>query len=197
MADPISLGMVGISAGSALLGGINSAQGAAAQGASQQAMYNYKAGVALINKQIADQNADYAIKVGESQAQATGIAGRTAVGSQRAVASGSGLDVGSGSKASVIESTQMVAEQNQATVRADAARRAYGYEVQGAQDVAQAGLDTAAGEDAKAASSYKVAGSILGTASSVASKWSTASQAFGSGASPSRGDDFMLHFSGD
>ena len=71
MADPISIAAMGMSAASGIVG----AFGAAQKDDATSAMYNYKAGVAQANQQVAQQNADYAIQVGGVKAEQEGIEG--------------------------------------------------------------------------------------------------------------------------
>jgi hypothetical protein len=66
-------------------------------------------------------------------------------------------------------------------IRANAAKKAYGFEVGAAEDVAQAGAYTVAGETSVTAGDIGAVSSVLGAAGSVSSKWLQASQAFGSG----------------
>lgn len=202
--DPVSIGF-GVSAATTALGAITSAEGSkqageakarasmsqAASYEAQAKMEEYKAGVARVNKQIAEQNKDYSLKIGETQAQAEGMKTRFQVGEARASGGASGLDVNRGSKARVIESTEAVGEQGQAVVRADAAKRAYGYDVEATNLEAQAKLDEMGASNLRigvagatsAAADYRTAGdigataSLLGGASSVASKWTQASSA--------------------
>ena len=170
--DPVSLAVISIGASAA--GGGVSALGALQSGQAANSMYQYKAGVAAINEKIAKQNAEYTLKVGETEAQASGMKTRFAVGSSRVAGGASGLDVNTGSKSRVIESTEAIGEQNQAVVRSDAAKRAYGYEVEAMQDTAQGQLYKMAGEQSVTASKYGAASSVLGAAGSVSDKWLTA-----------------------
>src|SRR5438046_728171 len=115
MADPVTLGVAGISAGATILGGLNQAEGAKnqaaaaqfqgqaalLQGKAQSDLYNYQAGVALLNKQIAEQEADYARKAGEVQAQTSDMQTRFKIGITKAVQGASGLDVGGSSAQAV------------------------------------------------------------------------------------------------
>lgn len=170
--DPVTL--TGISMATTALGGGISALGQLQGGKASQAMYEYRAGVADVNRIIAEQNADYDLKVGEAQAQRVGMEGRYKVGQQVARASGSGIDVNVGSKARVIESVHEIAQHDQAVVRADAAKRAYDHRVQAMEHTAQGQLYRAAGAQSRTAGEYSALGSILGTAGSVASKWTDA-----------------------
>lgn len=183
MAAPVAIAAIGLGLGVA--GGINSAMGAAAEGQAKANMYQYQAGVAQMNKTVADQNRDYASAAGEVEAQQSGMKTRFEIGSQKAIQSAGNLDVNSGSNLDVRTSQAAVGQENQNLIRSNAARRAYGYEVEGANATAQAQVYKMSADNAITAADYKVAGSIIGTASSVAGKWTQASAAFGSGSSGS------------
>lgn len=188
MADPVSLGAIsiGLSAG----GSLASAFGAQSKGKAAQQMYNYQAGIADFRKKIALQNRDYALQVGESQAQRYGLKAAATQATTRAVEGASGIDVGSGSKAAVIKSEQKVAAMDMATIRNNAARTAYGYMVEATGEEAQAGLYRLAGTNARKAGNIDMASSLISGATSVASKWYQGSSAglFG----PSSGGGYDL-----
>lgn len=152
------------------------AYGVAKKEAAEQQANNYQAGVARINKQIAQQNAEYSRATGEVEAEQSGIKTRQQVGGVVAAKSASGLDVGSGSAADVIESQRDVGIYDQALIRSNAARRAFGYEVEATKDESQAQLFKMGAGNAKTAGDIGVASSILGGAGSVASKWMDASR---------------------
>lgn len=169
--------MAAVSMGSTLLGGITSAFGASAQAQSQAAMYNYQSQVAETNRQIAEQNKNYAIAAGEVSAQEAGMKARFQRGMTIAQQGAGGLAVGSGSNARVVESELEIGQQDQALIRSNAARTAYGYEVEATADTAQSQLDQMAAASAKKAGTINVFGSLLGAAGSVSSKWLQADQA--------------------
>lgn len=173
MADPVSITAIsmGLSAG----GGVLNAFGASKKGKAAQAMYNYQAGMADYRSKIALQNRDYALQVGEDTAERYGIKAAATEGTTRAVAGASNIDIGSGSKARVIASEKKVAAMDMATIRNNAARRAYGYMVEAESETQQAGLYRAAGRNAKSAANMEVASSLISGATSVASKWYQAS----------------------
>lgn len=180
MADPVSAMAVGGMVSTAA-GGILGAFGAQEQGEAQSKMYQYQAGVARINQKIAEQNADYARAAGEVEAQKSGMETRARVGQIRAAQGASNLDVNTGSAAAVRASQQAVGQEDEAIIRANAARKAYGYEVEATQDKAQVGLDTMAASQSKTAGDIGAMASILGEASSVSSKWMQYKSTFGGG----------------
>lgn len=162
--------------GTTLLGGLTSAFGDILGGQSQQEMYDYQAGIARLNAQIAYQNATYASNVGEIQAMQAGLQGGQQLGKIKAAQSASGLDVNTGSNKAIQVSQAQVIGQNTAAIRSNAAKTAYNYEVQGVGFEAQASLDTLAGQNARTAGVIGAFSSIVGAASSVSSEWLRGSQ---------------------
>src|SRR6266702_1104129 len=128
MADPVSMAVVG--GGMAIAGGIVGAVGSITGGYAQRQMYQYQAGVARMNQQIALQNAAYERQAGETEAQISGMKTRFQVGETKVAQSGSGLDVNRGSAVGVRRSEQEIGAFNEQMIRANAARKAYGYETQ-------------------------------------------------------------------
>ena len=187
MVDTSTLGYEGL--GLTLLGGLTSAFGAFQTAGAQREMYDYQAGVANLNAQIARQNAEYARTVGELQATRYGMGAAQRMGQIKVAQSASGLDISSGSARQVQESQARLTRMDLTTIRSDAARTAYNYETQGVQFGAQAQLDTLAGKNAMAAGMINAAGSIIGTAASVDSAWLRGTQLglWGSPGSSDRG----------
>lgn len=169
MADPgtLALGSMAISGGGTLLKMFGDISG----GEASANMYAYKAGVAKINEQIAKSNADYARKVGEVEAQQSGMQTRFQIGGTKVTQASSGLDVNRGSTVDVRESESEVGQENQAIIRSNAARKAYGYEVEGAKASAEGTIASMAGSESRKAGLISAAGSLLSGGASVASKW--------------------------
>jgi len=173
VADPLTW----VTVGATVIGGATSAFGAASKGSADQAMYGYQAGVAQLNAKIAKQNADYTREAGGTVAYQSGLKTGQQVGQQKVAQSASGIDVNTGSAAKVRADTLQLGELDQSTIRTNYAKKAYGYEVEAATKEAEAGADLVAGSQAKKASDINVASSILGTVSSVSSKWMQGNQA--------------------
>ena len=167
----MAAGFGAVSIGASLIGGILSAQGAAKQGDAQQQMYNYRAGVARINADINRQNAAWSRDKGEKEAAQYGMKAAQQRGAIKAAQGASGLDAGSGSALDVQRSQEKITAMDLKQIRENSAKVAYDYETKAVMDENQATLDVMTGENAKQASKYKVAESILGTASTVSSKW--------------------------
>lgn len=181
--DPFSIAAV--SGGASLLGGLITAGGTLAKGASDQAMYTYQAGVAQLNAKIDKQNADYTETAGGTAGYQSGLKTGAIVGTQKADQGASGVDVGSGSAAGVRDTTTKLGQYDEDLIATNYAKKAYGYEVEAATKTAEAGADVIAGENAVKASKISAAGSILGTVGSVASKWLQGSSVFSKGDSGS------------
>lgn len=172
MAAPIAA----IGMGASALGGITGAVGSIFGGNANAAAYEYQAGIAQMNAKIAQQNAAYDLMVGETQAQESGMKTRAQVGKTRAVQGASGLDVNTGTNVRVRASEEELGAFDQAIIRSDASKRAYGDEVIAAQETAQSQLDTMAASASRTAGYIGAVSSILGAGSSVSSKWMQASQ---------------------
>jgi len=178
-----AMGVIGM--GATLAGGVLGAQGATQEAAATQKMYNYQAGVARINSQIDLQNAEYARNQGEVQAQQYGQKAAQQFGAIRTTQAASGIDVNSGTPAQVQASQRQITTTDLGTIRANAAKTAYDYDVKSTMDLNQSTLDIMAGDNAIQAGKIKAQASILGSVASVASKWQQGSQMgiFGGGGS--------------
>jgi hypothetical protein len=179
MADPVSM----IAIGGTAAGGIISAMGNLFGGESSAAAYRYQAGVAAINKKINLENADYERYVGEVEAQRSGLGTAQRIAAIKAGKGASGIDVGSGSAADIIDSQHAVGLRDQSVIRANAARKAYGFEVRASGNEAETNLLKMAASRAEIAGKIGALSSLVGGATSVASKWLMGSQMglFGSG----------------
>lgn len=169
MADPVTI--AGIGMGAQAGGSLLSFLGAKREGAAQQQMFQYQSGIAQLNKKIALQNRDYALAVGEEEAGRYGMKARATAGTILARQGASGIDVGGKSSTDVRAGQHQIAEMDLATIRNNAARRAYGYTTEAAMDDAQSGLYEMAGSNAKQASKIKAAGSLISGVAGVSDKW--------------------------
>lgn len=162
-------GAVGL--GATLVGGLLQAQGAKQEASAQQQMYNYRAQVAKINADINRQNAAWAREKGETEAGQFGMKAAQQQGQIKVAQAASGVDVNTGSAARVQKSQSDITRMDLSQIRSNAARIAYDYERKAVMDENQAELDVTAGKHAEKAGTIKAAASILGTVSSVSSKW--------------------------
>jgi len=185
MADPVSLSMMSIASSAG--GGILSAFGASSEGKSQKAMYDYQSSVARLNAQIDRQNAEWELNKGEIEASQYGMKAAQQFGAIRTGQAASNLDVNSGSNKDVQDSQRKIIQMDNATIRSNAAKQAYDYSVRAVMDENQATMYTTAGVNAQKAGNIKALSSIIGSAGSVASKWSAGTQSGifgGSGTGP-------------
>ena len=176
MADPVTMIAVGGMAASAI-GGLVSAGGSMYQGQAQSNMFGYQAGVARVNKVLADQDAAYARAAGEVEAQQIGMRGRAQVGATKVGFAAGNIDTSTGSAKQVLGSETELTQYSEALTRANAAKKAYGFEVGGAMDTAQAGAYDVAATTSKTAGDIGAVSSILGAAGNVSSKWMQGQQA--------------------
>ncbi len=184
MADPFTIGtMAVVGAAASAVGGGVTAYGQAQSGAAGSAMYKYKAGVAARNAVINRQNSDYALEVGETQSVRSGLTTGFNIGKQKVVQAANGFDVNSGSNAAVRDSTRDIGVTDQTTIRTNAGRKALGFRQRAADLDAEGGADIMAGDNAIKAGEIAATGTLIGTAGSVASKWTQASQVWGGGGS--------------
>lgn len=191
-----AMGTVGL--GATLAGGVLSAFGAKASADSTSKMYQYQAQVAKFNSDIDKQNASYALQVGDKQELNYGLQAGQKEAAIRTAQGASGLDVNSGSNAEVQRSQRQVAGMDMDTIRANAAKTAYDYDVKSVNDVNQAGLYSLASSNAEAAGNINMASSLISTAGSVANKWSAGTQSglFGGGSSYGGGMGISLGATG-
>lgn len=175
--DPFS--MAAASGGLQIAGGVLGAKGALDKGAADASMYKYRAAVARVNKQVAEQNSDYALASGDKNAYRKGLETSFTLGKQTVAQGANGFDVNSGTNVDVRDSTQAMGYMDQATIREEASRKAYGYRVKAASEEASAQMDEQAAVNAKKAAKIQAISTILGTAGSVASKWTQGAQSFG------------------
>lgn len=177
MADPATLAM--ITMGTTAAGGIIGAIGSRYSGAAQANLFNYQAGVAQANQLLAKQDANYTLASGEVSAQQSGMKTRAQVGETRA-GFGAG-NVAGGSANAVERSETEIGAENQALIRSNAAKRAFGFEVEAAKDTAQGTMYQTAARTARTAGDISALSTIIGSAGQVASKWLQYKQYFGSG----------------
>lgn len=147
------------------------ALGAIQQGKAAKASANYNAEVATNNANIAKQNASFAAQEGTANTEAASMQSRAKLGAIVANQGASGVDVNSGSSVDVRSSAADLGELNALTVRSNAARQVYGYQTEGENYQAQAGLDTAQAANAMPAAVVGAGSSLLGGVGSASSAY--------------------------
>lgn len=133
MAALTALAIGTIVAGAALKAKSQVSEGAAAYraGEAQQQVAESQAGLADYNAQVADLQARDAVERGAEEESRFRIGVRDLVGKQRTGFAASGIDVGYGSAVDVQADTAFLGELDARTIRTNAMREAWGYQVQG------------------------------------------------------------------
>jgi hypothetical protein len=189
MVEPVSMSTLAlISIGTSAAAGGVGALGALSGGKAQSDMYKYQAGIASINKKIAEQNADYALKVGEVEAQRSGMQTSFKIASEKTAQAASGVDINTGNAAAVRESEREIGFQDETVIRANAERKAYSHQLEAMEATAKGTMATMAASGAETAGYINAASSILGGVSSVSGKWMQAQQYGMLGGTKSAGD---------
>ena len=138
-----------------------SAYGSYESGQAQQAAAKYQSQVEQNNAIIAQQNAQWAAQAGNAQAEQKQLETRAKVGGILASQAAAGIDVNSGSAVDVKSSASELGELDAINIRSNAARTAYGYNVQSSSDQNQSQLDTFEGNADAEAGDIKAGGSVL------------------------------------
>lgn len=168
----ITLPLVAYSAlGLMAVGGAVGTYGAIQAGDAAKGSANYNAKVAQRNSAVSQENATIASQSGEAQAGIQGQKTKATVGAITANQGASGVDIGSGSATDVRSSARELGELDALTIRSNAAREAYGYQVQGKNQEAQGTLDIFEGKAAKAASYVNAGSTFLGAAGQATSEY--------------------------
>jgi hypothetical protein len=148
-----------------------SAAGAIQSGQYQSAQASYQAQVQRNNAILQDNNSRTAILAGDEQALQAGRRSAAIIGAQRAAFAAGGVDPNTGSAADVQDSQAGKGELDQLTIRNNAARQAYGFDVAATSDRAQAELGDANAGMLSTAGTMQGFGSLLSGVSSVGSNW--------------------------
>ena len=154
-----------------IAGAATSAYGAYSSSQAQSANAAYQAQVAQNNAAIAQRNAVMDIQAGEVQATNAGLKGRAQVGQERAQLGAGGIDPNTGSAASAISGTEALTGLNAMTSRSNAAKAAYGQQVQATSDTAQSGLLSAESSQYAEAAPIGAAGTLLSGVSTAGSNY--------------------------
>lgn len=164
----VAIGSLALTAASTVMGAIGKSQEAAAQAG----MANYQAQVARNNQRVAEWNAQRALQQGQVDEQNQRFKAAALLGSQRAELASQGGDVDSGSPLDIQADTARAGEYDAQAIRNNAAVKAYGYRVQGANAGAEAGLDDYKAASTMAALPFGIGSTLLGGAKSLlGAKW--------------------------
>jgi len=146
--------------------------GAMGQASAQKAQYAYQAQVAENNAKIASEEASLAIQNGQVQEENQDLKTGAIYGAQRAAMAANGIDLDEGSATDVLATTKFMGNRDALTIRDNAMRQAWGYQVQAQNYTDNSKAMSATGDAINPLMSG--ATSLLGSASSFASTWATA-----------------------
>jgi hypothetical protein len=151
------------------LGMLSSANAAKASAESTQTQLNFQANLADINARINETQAQQTLLTGQREEQKSRIATANLKGTQRASLAANGVDLGVGSAAQILTSTDVMGEIDAETIQSNAIKSAWGYRTQGANQTAQATSSRAAAGAISPDSAFT--STLLGGAGQVASSW--------------------------
>lgn len=166
MASMAATAMAAAAGGNAL-----SAYGKIKEGEAAQASANYNAAVQRANAAQAKSNQQLASQAGMAQEGMVQQKTRAESGQTVANQAGSGIDVNSGSAVDVQASEAELGQLDAMTIRSNATKEAYGYQVQEVNDKSQANLDVFEGKNAKKASYIAATSTLLGGASDASTSY--------------------------
>ena len=164
-------GLAAVSTAATVAGAAISAVGAINSANANAAQSQYQAAVARQNQDFANQQAQYEIQKGNIEEQKSRQQTAQMIGAARSRAGAGNIDVNSGSPLSLQTDTASLGEMDALTIRNNAARNAYGYQVQGLSYGSSAQLDESAAANDRTAGWFNAGSSILGGAGQLSSKW--------------------------
>ena len=142
--------------------------GAYASDKNAENMSHYQSQVAYNNATIAQQSAGLAAAAGQSQVAQAELQNRGVAGKIKAAQGANNITVGTGSAGNVEQTQAKNAQLDSATLMSNAARQAYGFDVQSTSDIGEGQLDTSAARAEGEAAPFDAFSSVLGRASSTA-----------------------------
>lgn len=151
---------IALTLGATLLGAVGQVQAGQAQAAASE----YNAKIGEMNAKLADRRARDALERGKVEEQQKRREISQLQGRQKAAMAANGVDLTFGSPLDTIVDTAVLGELDALTVRRNAAREAYDYEVEGVNRRAGARLDRMNAKSATTGSYLAAAGTVLGGA---------------------------------
>lgn len=159
------------SLGATAVGGLMQANAAKAQAQSQAAASAYQAQIARNNALYAQQNAQYTREKGASDAEINDRKVRAAIGAEIAQQGASGFDVNSGSPLDLRASTAALGRYDTLNIKNNAELNARAFDIEAKSSTANANLLQAQSASQRKSATTSYLASLIGTASSVSSKW--------------------------
>jgi len=149
-----------------------SAYGSMQAGKAEEAQYNYQAAVDRNNAQVKQWQSDDALKRGKEEERRQRLMTAQKKGAQVVGFAANGIDLGSENVAETLADTAMIGELDALTIRSNAKREAYGYQVEGSNFEASAGAKKIAGKNAKKAGTMNAFSTILGGTNTLTGQFS-------------------------
>lgn len=137
-----------------------------AGGQAEKQSLNYQAKVDDQNAAVAHMQSTNALAIGSQEEDRQRARVRQAIGSQRAAIAANGIDPSSGSALDAQVNTAGFGEEDALTLRANAARKAWGYDVESNNYSSSAKLKRAGAKNAVTSSILSSGADIFGAASS-------------------------------
>lgn len=131
---------VSIAVGAAVASAAMSGLSAYSQADATKKAANYQAQVAANNAKVSAWQRSDALQRGEIDAQNAMRKQASVLGEQRASMAANGIDISQGSALDVLSTTRFLGQVDVNTIQSNAAREAWGYDVQGANFMADANL---------------------------------------------------------
>ena len=161
------------------IGAIVGVMGAYAQAGAMKRNLQMQAELAAINAKTAEATAQSMLLAGQRNEQRSSIATANLTSTQITAFAANGIDLGEGSAARTLTSTDVLGEIDKNTIHANAVREAWGYRTNAVNYQNDALLKTAAGD---AVSPGTAAGtSLMNSAGAIASSWYQLGKGGGSG----------------
>lgn len=160
-----------LAVGGQVMGAIQGYQGAKYQAKAASNAANYNAALERNNAIIARNNKNLSSQEGTAATEAAQLETRAKVGAIKAQQGASGVDLNYGSAPDVRSSAAATGQLSAINIRANAARKAYGYEQQAVNDEAQAGLYDAQAVNEKRAGDMNASTTLLGGLSDAGMGW--------------------------
>lgn len=167
----LSLGATALSTGLGVVGMVGQQQAQAQAASAAQAQARYQAQVAQQNQELMRRQEADALQRGQVAEENRRRLTAQQIGQQRAGLAAQGTDF-SGSETDILGDTAAAGELDAQTVRANAAREAYGYQIQGMGYGNTAILESTRAANSTYTPNYLGAGaSLLSGASTLSDKW--------------------------
>jgi len=152
--------------GMQVLGAFRGSQVSKFEAKANAASARYSAAVAANNAIIAQRNAELSAAEGNAEAAQKQLETRAKAGAIKASQAASGVDVNYGSAVDVRSSAAATGQLSAINIRANAARKAYGYQQEARDYTAQSKLYEAQAKNAKIAGDIEASSTLLGGLSS-------------------------------